>query len=392
MRDRGILFLHPTDEAYGADRSLLLAAVGLQRRGWRVRIVVSDDQAPGWLTAQAEAAGISVARGPLAPARRRYLTLRQMPGFARRLIRARAWVRQEIASFGPAIVVVNTSALPVGGLIGRPGGIRLIWYVHEIVVDPMLASWMFRLVPLLTSDLVLAVSEAARRHMTPLRIRRSRVVVLWNAVEPRAMDPHQALDPPVVAFVGRLNRWKGYEVLVETASLLVEEFPRLRFTIAGAPPVGEEWRTEALRRQVESLGLADRFDIPGFVDDGWAVFGRSTIAVVPSVWPEPFGLVTLEAMASGTPVIATAHGGSLEIIESGDSGLLVPPGDPYALAGAIRRLLLEPELRIRLAELGRLRAIEVFSPARLQARLDRLLTGLVQDEPKPVGRARLARP
>jgi glycosyltransferase involved in cell wall biosynthesis len=190
----------------------------------------------------------------------------------------------------------------------------------------------------------------------------------------------------MVAFVGRLNRWKGYEVLVEAAALLADELPDVRFTIAGAPPMGEEWRTEALLRHIERLNLRDRFDLPGFVEDGWSVFARSTIVVVPSVWPEPFGLVTLEAMASGTAVVATAHGGSMEIIESGKSGLLIPPGDPWALAGAVRRLLLDDELRERLAASGRRRVEQVFSPDRLQDKLDVLLTGMLADDGRPMRR------
>ncbi len=390
VRERSILLLHPTDEPYGSDRSLLRAAVGLHERGWRVRILVSDDQRPGWLTEQAAAAGIPVGHGPLAPARRRYFGLRQLPAYCRRLLKARRWVRQEVDSFEPSVVMVNTSSLLVGGFIGRPHGIRLVWYVHEIVTEPKLMSWVFRLMPSLTGDLVLAVSHSARRHLTPFRFRRSKVVTLWNAIEPRPQGPPGRQQPPLVAFVGRLNRWKGYEVLVEAAALLADELPDVRFAIAGDPPAGEEWRTDALKAEVERLGLIDRFELLGFVKDGAAVFERATIAVVPSTWPEPFGSVTLEAMWAGTPVIASAHGGSLEIVKAGKSGLLVPAGDPYALAGAIRRLMLDPALRRRVAEAGRRRALEEFSPERLQEKLDEALTRLLQDGPRTASDA--ARP
>jgi len=382
VRERSILLLHPSDEPYGADRALLRAAVGLRDRGWLVRILLADDQPPGWVTEQARAAGISLGRGPLAPARRRYLKPGRLLAYLRQLLEARRWIRREIDLFEPSVVLVNTSALLVGGILGRPRGVRLVWYVHEIVVDPPLASWLFRLVPLISSDLVLAVSEATRRHLTPFGLGRSKVAVLWNAIDARPARREPRQEPPLVAFVGRLNRWKGYEVLVEAAALLADELPDLRFAIAGSPPSGEEWRTEALRREIERLGLTNRFELPGFVDDGRAVFERATIAVVPSTWPEPFGSVTLEAMWAGTPVIASAHGGSLEIVKAGKSGLLVPAGDPYALAGAIRRLMLDPALRRRLAEAGRRRALEEFSPERLQEKLDEVLTRLLQDGPR----------
>jgi glycosyltransferase involved in cell wall biosynthesis len=380
MRDRSILLLHPSDEAYGADRALLRAAVGLRDRGWRVRLLLADDQPPGWVTEQARVAGISLGRGPLAPARRRYLKPGQLTPYFRQLLEARRWIRREIDSFRPSVVFVNTSALLVGGILGKPRGVRLVWYVHEIVVDPPLASWLFRLVPLMSGDLVLAVSKAARRHLTPFGLGRSKVVVLWNAIEPRPIRPKPRPEPPLVAFVGRLNRWKGYEVLVEAAALLADELPEVRFAIAGDPPAGEGWRTEALREEVERLGLTDRFELPGFVADGRAVFERATIAVVPSTWPEPCGGVTLEAMWAGTPVIATAHGGSPEILEYGDSGVLIRPRDAYALAGAIRRLLSDAPLRERIAMAGQRRAHEVFSSERSQERLDQILTGFLDPD------------
>ena len=301
----------------------------------------------------------------------------QLLAYFRQLLEARRWIRREIDLFEPSVVLVNTSALLVGGILGRPRGVRLVWYVHEIVVNPPLASWLFRLVPLISSDLVLAVSEATRRHLTPFGLGRSKVVVLWNAIDPRPIRPKPRPGAPLVAFVGRLNRWKGYEVLVEAAALLADELPDLRFAIAGSPPSGEEWRTEALRREIERLGLTNRFELPGFVDDGRAVFERATIAVVPSTWPEPCWGVTLEAMWAGTAVIATAHGGSPEILEDGDSGVLVPPGDAYALAGAIRRLLSDAPLRERIAMAGQRRAQEVFSSERSQERLNQILTGFL---------------
>jgi glycosyltransferase involved in cell wall biosynthesis len=377
IRERSILLLHPSDEAYGADRALLRAAVGLRDRGWRVRLLLADDQPPGWVTEQARAAGIPLSRGPLAPARRRYTKPGQLLAYLRQLLEARRRIRREIDSFQPSVVLVNTSALLVGGILGRPRGVRLVWYVHEIVVDPPLASWLFRLVPLISGDLVLAVSKAARRHLTPFGLGRSKVVVLWNAIDPRPIRPKPRRGPPLVAFVGRLNRWKGYEVLVEAAALLADERPEVRFAIVGDPPSGEEWRTEALRQEVERLGLTDRFELPGFVADGRAIFERATIAVVPSTWPEPCGGVILEAMWAGTPVIATAHGGSPEILEDGDSGVLIPPRDAYALAGAIRRLLSDAPLRERIAVAGQHRAHEVFSSERSQERLNQILTGFL---------------
>ena len=92
-------------------------------------------------------------------------------------------------------------------------------------------------------------------------------------------------------------------------------------------------------------------------------------------------------MRAGAPVIATAHGGSPEILQAGKFGVLIPPGDAFALAGAIRRLMADPALRMRMGEMGRRRVQEVFSAERSLERLDEVLTGLLRDDPRSAGEA-----
>ena len=360
---RSVLFVHPSDEAYGADRVLLRMATGLAARGWRTRVLLSDDQAPGWLSAQLAEAGIAVARGPLAPARRRYLRPLGLPGYVRRLVRARRWIRSQASAFGAAVVHVNTSALLVGALIGRPGGARLAWHVHEIVVRPRLAAWAFRLAPVLAADRVIAISTAVRDHVSPHGFRRGRIDVVPNGLEERPVVDRPAGGPPVVAFVGRLNRWKGYEVFVDAAARLAPEFPDARFVVAGDPPEGEAWRSDALRARLASLGLTDRVEVAGFEPDVPALLDRVDVVAVPSTWPEPFGLVTLEAMRAGRPVAATAHGGTVDLVDEGRTGLLVPPGDAVALASAIATLLRDPGLRGRMGAAARARFMAGFTLA-----------------------------
>jgi glycosyltransferase involved in cell wall biosynthesis len=189
----------------------------------------------------------------------------------------------------------------------------------------------------------------------------SKVSVVWNGIEDRPATRLEVTAAPVVAFIGRLNRWKGHEVFVEAVGRIAPALPRARFLVAGDPPPGEEWRTTALVDQVSRLGIADRVEIMGFANDVPALLERVAIVATPSTWPEPFGLVTLEAMLAGRAVVATAHGGALDLIEPGTSGLLVPPDDPTALAAAIATLVEDPALRIRLGAAARRRAQTQFS-------------------------------
>jgi glycosyltransferase involved in cell wall biosynthesis len=375
-----VLFVHPSDEAYGADRVLLDLALALHRGGRRVAVMLADDLPPGWLSARLGEAGIPVERGPLAPARRRYLRLAGLPAYLRALLRARRHIRGRVVALGARIVHVNTSALLVAAILGRPAGCRLVWHVHEIVVRPRPIAWMLRLAPPLTADRVICVSDAVRRHLTPVRLRAGRVVTVRNGIPAREPMPLPALAgmSPLVAYVGRLNRWKGYDLFVEAVERVAPAFPEARFVLAGDPPPGEEWRTADLAQRLAAAGIAERVTLLGFVADGAAVCDAADIVAVPSTWPDPLPTVVLEAMRSGCAVVASGSGGVPEMIEDGISGVLCRPGDPLGLAQAITSLLAHPERMRELGERARERVASQFSIERMVAGVEAVYQGLVR--------------
>ena len=377
-----VLFLHASDEAYGADRVLLTMARGLRDRGRAVAVLLPDDTPPGWLSERLGELGIPVARGPLAPARRRYLRVRALPEYARSLLRARRFVRVRARSLRAGIVHANTSALLVGTVLGRPHGARLVWHVHEIVVHPRVLAWVFRLAPTLSADRVVCVSDAVRRHLTPFGLGGSRVVRLHNGIEGledhdgRARAELPVAGSPIVAFVGRLNRWKGYEVFVDAVAQVAQRFPHAAFLVAGDPPQGEEWRARDLADRLTAHRLEQRVKVLGFHPDAAALFASVDIVAAPSTWPDPFPLVILEAMRAGCAVVASGHGGAPEMIEDGRSGLLVPPGDAGALAEAIASLVGDPALRSRLGAAARARVAAEFTNERFLDGLERIYESL----------------
>lgn len=155
-----------------------------------------------------------------------------------------------------------------------------------------------------------------------------------NALRPTLGIPKNA---PLIGAVGNVRRPKGYEVLVEAMARLMAYMPDLHLVIAGQ---GDGALLEALRHQISQAGLGTRIHLPGFVSDTPAFF--STLdAYVSSSHSEGFSLSCVEAMASGTPVVATRSGGPEEILEHERTGLLVPTGNPDALADAVLRTLSE---------------------------------------------------
>jgi glycosyltransferase involved in cell wall biosynthesis len=167
-------------------------------------------------------------------------------------------------------------------------------------------------------------------------------------------------DESTVLYVGRIEQVKGIPLLLEAAQLVVQECPSTRFILAGSshPTLPREdiaamISRYSLQNHVEQLGHVSQQELI-------SLYRRASLCVVPSHY-ESFGLVALEAMACGVAVVATQTGGLPEVIEDGSTGLLVPPGDASALAGAICELLGDPRKRSRMGEAGSARARGKYS-------------------------------
>lgn len=155
---------------------------------------------------------------------------------------------------------------------------------------------------------------------------------------------------PVVGAVSRFFAVKGIRHLVDAFRRVLAVHPTAWLLLVGTGPEGD-----ALRSRARELGVGERVVFAGFQRDAAAYTAAFDVAVVPSI-EEGFGLVAIEAMSLGVPVVASRVGGLPEVIADGRSGLLVPPADPAAIADAVIRLLGDPALRRRLVDEGRITA------------------------------------
>lgn len=148
-----------------------------------------------------------------------------------------------------------------------------------------------------------------------------------------------------VFFIGRLVPEKGVQVLINAMSLVLKQIPDARLVIGGRGPCFDD-----LNRQVAELGIEQSVFMPGYIDDTHKeqLYSEAAVAVFPSLY-EPFGIVALEAMAAGTPVVVSEVGGLGEIVKDGFNGLKVPADDEYALASAIIKTLSDRQFTQRLA-------------------------------------------
>jgi glycosyltransferase involved in cell wall biosynthesis len=192
--------------------------------------------------------------------------------------------------------------------------------------------------------------DQARARGYPTRNAR----VVHNGVDPVLFSPAQEEPaPPSILFAGRMDDQKGVDVLLKALGLLPKG---ARLRLAGTGPQQDEYRRLASKlglEDVEFLGAVERKRLP------W-LLGEAQVFVLPSRYENlPLGI--LEAMACARPVVATRVGGVGEMVEGGVEGLLVPAGDPDALAGALGRLLGDAPLRRRMGEAGRARVLARFT-------------------------------
>jgi glycosyltransferase involved in cell wall biosynthesis len=169
--------------------------------------------------------------------------------------------------------------------------------------------------------------------------------------------PEQA---PVVGIVGHIQGWKGQDLVVQAMAQLHAKHPGLYCLIVGGiHRQGIEY-AERIRTRIANEGLENRVILTGERRDVAACLDAMDVAIHASTNPEAFGRVLIEAMALGRPLIAPREGGPLEIVVDGETGILIPPRDPAALAAAIDRLIGDPELRRRMGEAARARVDAVF--------------------------------
>jgi glycogen(starch) synthase len=327
----------------------------LAARGHTLLVVTSSE--PGDLPADDEWRGVPVRRLPL-----------HTP-LARNEIRRIAEVRGAFAAikreFRADVVHVNLADAAVLYHVlteqGAPAPCVLTVHSALAASEARLGTVLHR--ALSTADAVTACSRSMLDQVldtVPDVAPRSRVIL--NGIDTARIQPSPApTGPPRVLIIGRMIGDKGFDVGLRACAALVPEFPDLQVLL-----VGDGAERAPLAALAAELGILDRVESPGAVDaaDVGAVYARATVVAVPSRYPEPFGLVAVEAALAERPVVASAVGGLPEVIADGVTGLLVPPDDPAALAAGLGRVLREPAYAHELAAAGRTRALERFGMSR----------------------------
>jgi len=333
----------------GGQTALLLLAENLDRNLFEV-FVCSDGEGP--LAEAVRRSGISFVSAPL----NKKLNFRS---------------RREIASLlrELKIDILHTHG-GVAGLHGRiaarlAGTPAIVHTLHGIHYLHYRNPLLRRLYVLLerrysrfTDRLVLVCQSDLRRARRYRLAPEGKMTVILNGLDVRPMAKAADLarrrselgwtpGRPVVGTIARLHRQKGISHLLQASRRILKAVPETRIVVVGDGPQSDRMRRDALR-----LGLGERCLFLGAREDATALLALFDIFVLPSLW-EGLPFVLVEAAALGKPIVATAVDGVPEILEEGQTGLLVPPGDSEALANAVIRLLRDKDEAGRLAEKAR---------------------------------------
>ncbi len=358
MTDPRVLIVMPLAEALGGGETMFRQLMQHGRgRGVEWIVVFTKD---GSMVTETEALGVEthlVPAGRIRDLPRRVQAIRRIAAIARE--------RQVSLVFG-WMAAAQLLAGPAAWLADIPGA----WYQ----VGLPRPDWIDRFATACPARGVLVLSREVEAAQARLRPRRAtRLVYPGASLERfeaiRGESPHDlraALglpdDGPLIGIVGRLQRWKGMHTAIEALPAIRSQHPKARLVVVGGVHLTEPGYGDELRALAARLGVAGAVTFAGFQADvpRWM---QALDIVVHASDREPFGIVVVEAMALGKPVVAGSAGGPAEIITPDVDGQLAPFGDAAALARSVNRYLDDPAFAIRCGTAARARAAE-FSATR----------------------------
>ena len=366
-----VLFVHQSAELYGSDRTFEQSVRGFRRTAPECHItVVLATDGPLRKFLQIHADEILIA--PLFVLRKQLLkqgALFNLPALVQAIKKAMTMV------VGYDAVYINTAVIIDYILACRLKKIPAVLHVHELPIG--LTRMLLRLVVRYCGATIIFNSQATRKAFAVEEDQRHLVIPNGTVIHDHI--PLQEDDTLRILLIGRFNSWKGQGLLVAAlARLEVPLRQRVRVIMVGGVYQDQYHFRDDVIHQAGNCGLASLIDFHEFVDDPTELYRWSNLVVVPSLLPEPFGLVAIEAMGHGRPVIAANHGGLVDIVVDGKTGIRFCPGDPEDLATAIRSYLEHPDLVVAHGTEGRKRYTQHFHEDRYMTAVAEVVGTLIE--------------
>ncbi|MFH2138505.1 MAG: glycosyltransferase family 4 protein [Candidatus Omnitrophota bacterium] len=370
-----ILYISHTSEIAGAEKSLLCLLKGLDQKVFTPIVILTGN---GPLVEQIKSMNIKTHLYPLANIKKKNLgTVFSYLKTLRWLIKV---IKLEKISLIHCNMYISNQYAVIASLFTK---VPLVCHIRNIITKPCYYNnFLF-----LTKTLIANSSATELSYSKYLR-NTQKSIVIYNSV---SLDESYSTasagsfrekygiekDAFLIGYVGQIKKAKGIHFLIKAMDLLVKQYSQVRLLIAGDISISKESNCFSYLKELsKTLNLEQNIVFSGFINNTRELYSTMDILVLPSE-KEPFGRVLIEAMAVGKPVIGTCSGGAPEVVEDGVTGLLVPPGNPEALAKAISEMINNPARAKLFGQKGKERVEKLFNERTNTRQLERIYNQII---------------
>lgn len=375
---KNILVIHQAAEMYGSDRMLYLTVTGLDKSKFFPVVVLPQE---GPLKTELEKQGIKVVVAPVVKVYRNMFTPKNLLSFSKDIKKGIAILDKLNEQYKFDIVYSNTLAVLLGMMYARKRKIKHVWHVHEIIVHPKIFAEAYPKLLAKRADVVICNSQATENNLIKRQPSLSKKTVVVHNGPAVSKSQREAAtkedfgfsqEDIIITLVGRISRLKGHKWLLNTFTNYLQK-TKAKLLLVGSPVPGQEFYEDEVYEIVQTEGLENKVTVLPFTKSLKQVWDATDIAVMPSTEAESFGLVALEAMLAKKPVVASNHGGVIEIVVNNETGYLIEPSNEGDFADALLKLINNADLRKKFGEKGYERAMAEFSPEKYIANISSIL-------------------
>jgi len=365
MANRNVLVIHSAADLYGASRNLIRSLIAFQKLNYNILVILPME---GPLAVNIRELGLEVKIIDHGVLRRKHLSFGGIIKLSGQLLNSFTKINSLIKKRKIDLIYTNSNANIIGGLLAKWNKTEHIWHIHEIILKPIWFKNALEHYINNTGQKVLCVSEAVKSNLT--HIQEEKLKVVYNGID---LQPFIAADynlkeelnlpisTIIIGMVARVHFWKGQDYFLDVAYNLSKRYDNIHFIMVGDAFSGYEYLYDEINNKIDRYNLKSKVTDLGFRTDIANILNGIDIFMLPSILPDPLPTTVLEAMASGLPVVATAHGGACEMVVDNDTGYLVPWDDADEASRSFHKLIENKEHRIEMGCNGRERVKEYFS-------------------------------
>ncbi|SCI71016.1 Spore coat protein SA [uncultured Clostridium sp.] len=335
-----VLFIHSGAELYGSDKILLEVLRCLDKSLYEPIVLIPNS---GPLEIELENLNIKYIKKEFPILRRKYFNIIGIIKYFYEFIKSLNMIREIIIKNDIRVVTSNTLAVLEGAVICKILRVKHIWHIHEIIKEPKFMNKFYKLIVPSLTDNAICVSNAVKLNLFDENISKN-IKVIHNGIEVKPDKLSICSDVKknenlVIGMVGRVNKIKGQMFLLEVAKKLITNYPKLEFIMVGGVFEGQEYLMDELKNKVNELNLTNNIKIIDFDKEVDKYYEMFDIFVLPSIKPDSFPTVVLEAMNHSLPIVANVTGGVCEMIENDKNGYLIYEINPENMARCIELLI-----------------------------------------------------